>query len=86
MVAQVAEAPKAVTGGIPAQKRPFAGRTARLGLGSDAGAGTTRPGVLRQSLYGSNSSAPAMATPTGVRVCKTFTDARWKCSTSGSRL
>ena len=85
MVAQVAEAPKAVTGGIPAQKRP--GRAhGRLGLGSDAGASHPRPGVLRQSLYGSNSSAPAMATPTGVGVCKTFTDARWKCSTSGSRL
>jgi hypothetical protein len=40
-----------------------------------------QPGAGGQSLYGSNSSAPAMATPIGVSVCRAFTDSRWKPST-----
>jgi hypothetical protein len=46
-----------------------------------------RPGLLlSQSLYGSNVSAPAMATPIGRSVCSTRMVSPWWAITSDSRL
>src|SRR5260221_3695987 len=43
-------------------------------------------GFYSQSLYGSNSLAPAIATPTGVNVCKIRMLLPCSASTSGNRL
>jgi hypothetical protein len=54
-------------------------------LGANKAACHRHPHVL-QSLYGSKTSSPAIATPSGVNVWSTRTDPAWWPRTSGKRL